>query len=207
MFWFLTGKSKVKKLEGEIKSSFDSVKQDFDKVGKWIDHFDGKKESHEKEIEGLKDAVSTLQKDFDELKGLFSFFGQGSSKQPPTVSNKQAQGVYVQSPVQTGVQTSILSNLTTMERVIVWALLNSDMRLSHDDLSALLGKSKSTIRGQINSIKQKSEGLIRESKESNGKKRLYIPDQMREIVVKSVKVRVDKSKKYKKTQKSEVIAD
>ena len=195
MFWFLTGKKEVKKLKGEIASSFDSVKQDFDKVGKWIDHFDEKKTHHEREIEALKEVVSGLQNDFEELKDLFSFFGSGLSKQPQTLSNKQARAVYVQTPVQTAVQTSILSNLTTMERAIVWALLNSDMKLSHEDLSALLGKSKSTIRGQINSIKQKDEGLIIETRESNGKKRLYIPEKMKEIIIKNVKVRVNRGKK------------
>lgn len=202
MFWFLTGKREVRKLKGEIQSSFDSVKHDFDKVGKWIEHFDGKKSDHEKELVELKDIVTNLQKDLEELKDTFSFFGQGLSKQPQTLSNKQTEAVYVQTPVQTAVQTGILSNLTTMERAIVWALLNSDMKLSHEDLSALLGKNKSTIRGQINSIKQKSEGLIVESRESSGKKRLYIPEKMKEIVLKNVKVRVDIGKKGSKKQKN-----
>ena len=195
MFWFLTGKKEVKKLKGEIALSFDSVKQDFNKVGKWIDHFDEKKTYHEREIEALKEVVSGLQNDFEELKDLFSFFGGGLSKQPQTLSNKQAKAVYVQTPVQTPVQAGILSNLTTMERAIVWALLNSDMKLSHEDLSALLGKSKSTIRGQINSIKQKDEDLIIEIREANGKKRLYIPEKMRGIIIKNVKVRVNQGKK------------
>ena len=59
-----------------------------------------------------------------------------------------------------------------MERAIVWALLNADMRLSYEDLAALLGKDKSTIRGQINTIKQKNSNIIMEAREANGKKRL-----------------------------------
>jgi hypothetical protein len=81
----------------------------------------------------------------------------------------------------------------------VWLLLNSDLKLSYDDLAAMLGKERSTIRGQVNTIKQKSEGLIEESIEKNGKKRLYIPEDMREKLVKKAKVRVGKSKKPRKT--------
>jgi chromosome segregation and condensation protein ScpB len=84
-----------------------------------------------------------------------------------------------------------------MERAIVWALLNSEMKLSYEDLAALLGKDKSTIRGQINTIKQKNEGIIMEVRESNGKKRLYIPDEVRSMIIKSVKVKIKGSKSKK----------
>jgi hypothetical protein len=43
-----------------------------------------------------------------------------------------------------------------------------EMKLSYEDLALMLGKEKSTIRGQINTIKQKSEGLIEEITEKNG---------------------------------------
>ena len=84
-----------------------------------------------------------------------------------------------------------------MERAIVWALINSDMRLSYEDLSTVLGKDKSTIRGQINAIRRKSESLIQEVREPNGKKRVFIPEKVREMVLKEVKVRV-KDKKTKR---------
>ena len=48
-----------------------------------------------------------------------------------------------------------------------------------------------------------SEGLIEESREANGKKRLYIPDEVRAMVVKSVKVKVKGQKGVKKGQKLE----
>ena len=64
------------------------------------------------------------------------------------------------------------------------------MRLSYDDLAAMLGKERSTIRGQINSIKQKSESLIEENIEKNGRKRVYIPENMKEKIIKKTKVRV-----------------
>jgi len=116
-------------------------------------------------------------------------------KQHPQGVVKQPMYSGVQTPVQTGVQTDILESLTVMERAIVWALLNADMRLSYEDLAALLGKDKSTIRGQINTIKQKNSNLIMEVREANGKKRLYIPDKARSMIIKSVKVKVKGSKK------------
>ena len=54
----------------------------------------------------------------------------------------------------------------------------------------MLGKTRATVRGQINSIKQKSEGLIEEVIEKNGKKRVFIPDYIKEILLKNAKVRV-----------------
>ena len=192
-------KKRVEKLRGEVQDSFDHVKKDFNKVGEWIKHLDDKHLSHEGEIDNIKNQLMTIHEDLLELKDFVSFFGpqisKGLSKQIQTSVVKQPLLGAVQTPVQTGVQTDILKNLTVMERAIVWALLNSEMKLSYEDLAALLGKDKSTIRGQINAIKQKSEGLIEESREINGKKRLYIPDEIRTIVVKSIKVKIKGSKK------------
>jgi len=192
-------KKRVEKLRGEVEDSFNHVKKDFNKVGEWIKHLDDKHVSHGGEISSIKDQLLTIHEDLMELKDFVSFFGpqisKGLSKQTQTGAVKQALPSAVQTPVQTGVQTDVLENLTVMERAIVWALLNSEMKLSYEDLAALLGKDKSTIRGQINAIKQKSEGLIEESREVNGKKRLYIPDEIRTMVVKSVKVKVKGSKK------------
>tara|TARA_Y100000034_G_scaffold119266_1_gene160851 strand:+ start:103 stop:324 length:222 start_codon:yes stop_codon:yes gene_type:complete len=72
------------------------------------------------------------------------------------------------------------------------------MKLSYDDLAAMLGKERSTIRGQINSIKQKVKGLIEEVIEKSGKKRLFIPENMKEKLLKKSKVSVKSLKKTKK---------
>ena len=72
------------------------------------------------------------------------------------------------------------------------------MKLGYDDLSAILGKEKSTIRGQINAIKAKSENLIEESIEKNGKKRVFIPEEIKEKMLKKQKVRLNESKNQKK---------
>ena len=66
----------------------------------------------------------------------------------------------------------------------------------------MLGKERSTIRGQINSIKQKSENLIEEVIEKNGKKRVFIPEEMREKLLKKSKVRVKIGKKGKKNEEN-----
>ena len=92
--------------------------------------------------------------------------------------------------VQTAVQTPNLDQFSVTERAIIWILLNSEMKLSYDDISSILGKERSTIRGQINAIKSKSEGLIEEIIEKNGKKRVFIPEKMREKLLKKTKVRV-----------------
>ena len=75
--------------------------------------------------------------------------------------------------------------------------MNSDMKLSYEDLALLLGKERSTIRGQINAIKQKSEGLIYEMSEKNGKKRVFVPDEIKEKLAKYAKVRVSKGRKVR----------
>jgi len=194
-------KKKVAKLRVEVRDSFNHVKKDFNKVGEWIKHLDDKHTSHKDDISQIKDQLLVIQGDLMELKDFVSFFGpqisKSLSKQPSQAVEKQPMPSGVQTIVQTGVQTDVLDNLTVMERAIVWALLNADMRLSYEDLAALLGKDKSTIRGQINTIKQKNDGLIEEAREANGKKRLFIPENVRAMVIKSVKVKVKGSKSKK----------
>ena len=201
MFGLVGHKKRMEKLKKEVSDSFNHVKKDFSKVGDWIKPLDGKHEKQVSELGQLKAQIFSIQSDLEEIKDFISFFGpqlsKGLSKQPQTVVHKHPLARAVQTPVQTAVQTGVLDNLTVMERAIVWALLNADMRLSYEDLAALLGKDKSTIRGQINTIKQKSEGLIEEAREANGKKRLFIPEKMRALIVKSVKVKVKGAKKGK----------
>ncbi len=194
MFGFFRRKKVIEQLKLDVQRSFDSVKNDFVKVGQWINHIDDKQNNHDGEILKIKTHLLELQGDLEEIKELFSFFGSRVSKHHKTAINKQTAVEVVQTGVQTGVQTDFLPNLTIMERAIIWALLNAEMKLSYEDIAALLGKDKSTIRGQINTIKQKSEGLIEEIREKNGKKRLYIPEKMKDFILKSVKVRVKKKK-------------
>lgn len=190
MLWFWR-KNPVEKLKEDLKKSFDSIKDDFSRASDWISHLDDKHGKHEERFDEVFSRLERVEEELLQLKSFVSFFNTKmtkTSEQGEGLFNKQTAVQGVQTPVQTAVQTAFLGNFSVMERAIVWALLNSDMKLSYEDLAVLLGKSKATIRGQINSIKQKSEGLINEKMEKNGKKRVYINDRTKEILLKTVKI-------------------
>ncbi len=199
MFWLFGGKKEVKEIKEETKKGFEDVKKDMDSVSGWIKHLESEKNLHKKEIEGLKEILSTVQEEVEGMKNILSIMNEMKTnkvfKTPKQVFNKQT-GVYaVQTGVQTAVQTPNLEQFSITERAILWILLNTDMKLSCDDLAAMLGKERSTIRGQINRIKQKSETLLDEVIEQNGKKRVFIPEDIKEKLLKKSKVRVKHTKK------------
>jgi len=137
--------------------------------------------------------------------GLNVFSGGEKDKQlfkKLPVLDKQVPVEGVQKVVQTAVQTGnfydILRGLSANERLLMFTMMNSDMKLSYEDLALLLGKERSTIRGQVNAIKQKSEGLIQEISEKNGKKRVFVPENVREKMQKYAKVRVGKGVRSRK---------
>jgi len=200
MFGWFKKKDDIEKVKEDVQHSFDSVKEDFNKVSQWIEHFDDKEKTLNHEMEDFKKQVFVIQNEIDDIKDFISLFGSKISKHQQATGIKQTAFSDVQNSVQTAVQTGILDNLSLMERAIVWALINSEQKLSYEDLAVVLGKDKSTIRGQINAIKQKSAGLIEESREANGKKRLYIPEEMRQIMLKNGKVRVKLQKRKQITQ-------
>jgi len=193
MFGFFT--KKVEKWEFEqlrdaVQTGFNSVKQDFESTTKWIKHLDSKDDHIKEDISDIHDELTMIKEDLENLKNMLTIIGDRKVfKQPQTVFNKQTPVYDVLNSVQTGVQTVFLDNLTTNERAIIFVLLNSDMRLSYEDLAAMMGKRKSTIRGQINSIRQKSEGLIEEIIEANNKKRVFINDRAKEMLLKSRKIK------------------
>jgi seryl-tRNA synthetase len=199
MFWFLGQKKEIEKIREDTKKGFESVKQDVSSVSGWIKHLDSEKNLQKKEIEEMKETLSSIKNDLEGLKNILSFMNEVKTnrvfKTPKPVSGKQMPVYAVQTGVQTGVQTPNLSSFSVTERAIIWILLNTDMKLSYDDVAAMTGKEKSTIRGQINTIKQKSEGLIEEEIEKNGKKRVFIPEEMKEKMLKKTKVRVKSDKK------------
>ena len=199
MFWLFTGKKEVERIKEETKNGFDSVKKDITSVSGWIKHLDSEKNLQKKEIEELKEILSTVKNEVEGLKNVLSIMNELKTnrvfKTPKQPFNKQTAVYAVQTGVQTGVQTPNLSQFSVTERAILWILLNSDIKLSYDDLSAMLGKERSTIRGQINTIKQKSESLIEEEIEKNGKKRVFIPEIIKEKMLKKTKVRVKRGEK------------
>ncbi|MBD3247273.1 hypothetical protein GF378_01485, partial [Candidatus Pacearchaeota archaeon] len=181
LFKFLFGKSdkkKVDELEESTKKGFEDVKKDIHSVSGWIKHLDSEKNMQQKDIEDLKEDLSTIKAELEGIKNILSFVGGMNSnslfKTPKRLSNKQTAVLPVQTPVQTGVQTPNLDKFSVTERAILWVMLNTDMKLSYEDLAAMLGKEKSTIRGQLNRIKQKGgKHFFEEVVEKNGKKRIY----------------------------------
>ncbi len=187
-------KEEVERLKHAVQTSFNSVKHDLNSVTQWIKHLDSNDSKFKEHIFDLEQELSTVKDELENLKNVIAVLGdRGMFKQRQTVFNKQTAVDGVLNTVQTGVQTVFLGNLTTNERAIIFVLLNSDMKLSYEDLAAMMGKRKSTIRGQINSIRQKSEGLIEEIVGENNKKRVYIPEKTKELLLKAQ--RVKKSKK------------
>jgi len=201
MFWLFKGKKEVEKVKEETRKGFDSVKKDINAVGEWIKHLNIEKNSHKKEIIEVKEVLSMIKEEIENIKNLVNKMNEVKIRQTSKTgvykNLKQTPVFDVGGDVQTSVQTPNLDSFSITERAIIWILLNTDMKLSYEDLASILKKEKSTIRGQINSIKQKSE-ILKEKVEKNGKKRVYIPEEIKEKILKKSKVRVNSIKKSKK---------
>ncbi|MCH8945364.1 MAG: hypothetical protein IIA85_00380 [Nanoarchaeota archaeon] len=206
MIWFFSRKKEIERLKEEVKESFESVKKDISGVGGWIKHLDSEKELQKRDMDDLKEELSSLKIEIEGVKNILSFMNemkpQRVFKTPKQLFNKQTAVYPVQTAVQTAVQTPNLDQFSISERAILWVLLNAELKLGYDDLAAVLGKERATIRGQINAIKQKSE-IIEEIVEKNGKKRVFITEEMKEILLKKAKVRVRNKKKSQKDDKEE----
>ncbi len=210
MFEWFFGK-RGRNLHEHTKKGFDSVKKDLQHVGEWIKHLDSKDKQLFDLINGLKLDLSSVREEIDGLHEAINLVDFGNKNkqllQKTPVVGKQtavyAVQEYVQTPVQTGNLYGILNNFSSNERLLVFALLNAGegMKLSYEDLARLLGKERSTIRGQINAIKQKSEGLLEEIVEPNGKKRVFIHEEVRNKLLKYAKVRVKEGDKPSKNDK------
>lgn len=190
-------KREVEELKMAVQTGFNSVKQDIGNTSQWIKHLDSKNYALKEEIFELREDIASMKDELENLKNMVSIVGDGGVfKQRKTVFDKQTPFKAVLNTVQTPVQTGILDNLSVTERAIIFTLLNAgDMKLSHEDLAAMLGKDKATIRGQINIIKQKSEGLIEEIIGENNKKRVFIPEKIRDVLVKVKKAKLREKKK------------
>ena len=209
MLWFSANK-KIKELEERSEKSFASVKKDMDSVGKWVKHLESQDKHLFDIIIALREDLSSINEEVSSLREALEMVNDSVEnkqvfKKLP-VFDKQTPVEDVQKTVQTAVQTDnfygVLKNLSSNERLIVFTLMNSELKLSYEDLAMLLGKERSTIRGQINAVKQKSEGLIEEMVEKNGKKRVFVPEEIRQMVLKSVKVRVKSERKTVKNEKN-----
>ncbi len=201
VLWFGV-KKRVNELEDKTQKAFSGVKNDVDRIGKWIKHLDGQDKQLFDILNSVKADLSSIRNEIESLREAVDLVAEEKSgkqlfkKLPVLGEQTGVEGVQkaVQTAVQTGNFYDNFKELSSNERVLILALMNSDMKLSYEDLALLLGKERSTIRGQINSIKQKSEGLILEITEKNGKKRVFIPEHMREKLSKYAKVRVEKKR-------------
>ena len=183
-------KEELEQLKQGVQTGFNSAKQDISKLSVWVKHLDSKDSQLKYESFELQEEISRMKEEIEYLKNLVSVApNHALFKQRQTVFNKQTSSNGVLNSVQTGVQTAFLDNLSTTERAIVYVLLNSDMKLSYEDLAAMLGKDRATVRGQINTIRQKSGELIEEIVGENNKKRVYIPEKIKEVLLKSKKAR------------------
>lgn len=210
MFWLFSNKKKFEEVKEETKKGFDSVKKDIFSVSEWIKHLDLEKNLQKKDISEIKSELSKINEELKNIKETFEFNDLLSNntknkrlfKTNNMLSIKQTDDYGVQTAVQTAVQTPNLSIMSITERAIIGILLNSDMKLSYEDIATILGKEKSTIRGQINSIKLKNDSLIEEDIERNGKKRVYITREMKEKLLKKAKVRVKTKEKIEKPEEN-----
>lgn len=203
--WLFGGKKELEKLRHMMKSSFGSVKKDINSLSQWIKHLNNQDSRQETVLAELKDRIASIESELENVKNVISLFDNKVNKRlfrtTKQVSDKQTAVGGVQTPIQTAVQTADFTNFSVTERAIIYILLNTDMKLGYDDLAAMLGKDRSTVRGHINRIKQKSEDLIEEVIEANGKKRLFIADEAKNRLLKKVKVRVKKPVKREKGRK------
>ncbi|MDD5177910.1 MAG: hypothetical protein PHT54_01335 [Candidatus Nanoarchaeia archaeon] len=198
IFGFFTRKkeesihARIDDVHSNVKNSFSKVRGDMEKISKLLSHFDNKHKGHEKEILNIHARIDGVE---EKLASLFEKqTAVQTAVQTQTGTNKHVSKQAFE-PVQTAVQTAIqLKNLTMMERLVVWTLLNTDLRLTYEDLESILGKDQSTIRGQINNIKRKIEGLVEERSEPDGRKRFYINEKYKSEVLKGVNLQKKKVK-------------
>ncbi len=206
VWWLFARKRGLDELKESVDDSLSAVKDDVKKAAEWINHLHSKGKNHDFALDNINERISNLENNVDEIKTFISFFGSKMGKQvfkqQQTLFNKQTAVEGVQTPVQTVVQTAFLGNLSSSERVVVWVLLNTDMKLSCEDISSVLNKDRSTVRGQLNNIKQKSENLIKEYTEKTGKKRYYISEETKEMMLKTVRVSEGKKKQKKVNSES-----
>ncbi len=189
-------KEEFDKHKSAVQTALNSAKNDVLSLTKWVKHLNNRDSEIKNEVDDVYEELSTVKAELEELKNMVSLaVNPRLFKQRQTVVDKQTAVVAVQNAVQTTVQAAFLDRLSISEKALLMILLNSEMKLSYEDLAAMIGKDSATIRGQINAIKQKCEGLIEEQIEKNNKKRLFIPDRVKEILLKRVKVRVKKESK------------
>ncbi|GAI62490.1 unnamed protein product, partial [marine sediment metagenome] len=110
-------------------------------VGNWIKHLDSEKDYQKNEILEIKDILSSVQEELEGVKNVVSIMNEMHPRGKSAQVFKQQAGVQTGiSAVQTAVQTPNFDQFSLTERAIIWILLNTDMKLSYDDMASILGK-------------------------------------------------------------------
>lgn len=181
-----------------VQTALNTVKQDMTSLSKWIKHLDEQDSGIKEEVKSINTELNYIRQDLEEMKKMLSETSvpkfEIPFKQQQTPQHKQTAVFDIQTAVQTDVQAAFFNKLSLSEKALVMILVNSDMKLSYEDLGAMMAKDTATIRGQINSIKQKCNGLIEEQVEKNNKKRIYIPEKIKSILLKRAKIRGKREK-------------
>ena len=194
-FLFFKGKrknieSRFNEIHESLSNSFSKIKDDVFSLNSNLQNLHKHKENHSEILENIESRLLYIENLMEEALSNKTFV-QTNRLSKQTQTNVRLKQTSV--PVQT-VLLDNLKRLTPMERALVWALLNTDLKLSYADLSRILGKDESTVRGQVNNIKMKTDNLILEKSENNGQKRFYIVEKVKDKIMKKYK-----SKSKKKT--------
>jgi chromosome segregation ATPase len=189
-----TEKNELEQHKGAVQTALNNVKQDMTSLSKWIKHLDTQDSQIKNEVEELSQDMLYIRKEIEEIKEMIAQNNEQKVeviapiiKQRQTATPKQTAVLANQTAVQTTVQAAFFTKLSLSEKQIMSILMDSELKLSYEDLSALTGKDMATLRGQVNSIKQKCEGLIEEQIEKNGKKRLYVPEEIKAMLLRKAK--------------------
>src|SRR3989344_8793616 len=138
--WLFGNKKEIERVEEDTKHGFELVKKDVQSVTGWIKHLDSERQLQKNEFDIIKDDLSTVREEIEGLKNMISMLGNlrpsGGFKASRQVSNKQTANYGVETAVEMGVQTPKLEQFSITERALIWILLNTDMKLSYEDLDA-----------------------------------------------------------------------
>jgi len=198
-FWsFGKKRDLIEEVHSKLNNSFSNIKKDFTKVSVWINHLDDHRKRHDERISRVEEKIGILEELLYRLQEKEEFKQVFKHKQTGRLNKQPFKRVFKQGEIDEDNELGgMLDGLTVMERAALWVLLNTEMKLSYEDLAVALGKNKNTVRVQLNNIKKKCPGLISESLDNEGRKRLHIEDEDKEDILKTVKIRQIKAKKSK----------
>jgi predicted nucleic acid-binding Zn-ribbon protein len=153
---------------------------------KWL--FFGKKEILNKDSE-VKRGFDSVKKDINSLGKWVEHLNNKDSGIENEIFDIKEQITSIKDEME-----GIKNIVDTIDKELFKQLFKTDGAKNVKQTAAMLGKSRATIRGQINSIKQKNESLIQEIIEKNGKKRVFIEENIKEKILKGVKVRENRKR-------------